>query len=298
MNGEDKMLLEVAQSVANEGFDWVLSQGFEWYREWIVPCTKKINAISSNEKMKTDFWTEIGDLYDMLDVPRHSLKAYEHAIKLDPSYKYPQQEYLDLLYQIGEFEKGFQFNKDYLAESSDEALKVHQQKKKEGRSYMEDSRTWHAREYLLDGRYDDVIALLEEEKNSDSLLLMAATYSALGEEDKALDYWRKLLDKKTKIELSNIDWFYLSSKLYTNPEFWTIIRDLSPKLKGTFEQFTSLINTKGKVMQGAKMRDTIANFHIARLNRDVPTLLSMYNAYPDWKELREVIGELQAPGEG
>ena len=298
MNGEDKMLVEIAQTVADEGFDWILAQGFEWYNEWMVPCIQKINSLTDDYKLKSDFWTEIGDLYDMLDTPKHSLEAYHNAISADRSYMYPKQEYVDLLYQIGETEKGFQFNKDYLAESSEEALKIHHNKKKEGRSYSEDDRTWHAREYLLDGRYHDVIALLEEKKGSASSLIMAAAYNALGQEDKALEYWKKLLEKKGKIELSHIDWFYLSTKLYTNPNFWVTIKELSPKLKGTFEQFTSLINTKGKVMQGAKMRDAIASFHIARLNRDVPTLLSMYNLYPDWKELREVIGELQAPGEG
>ncbi len=298
MSGEDKMLVEIAQTVADEGFDWILSQGFEWYREWMVPCIQEINRLTDSHKLKSDFWTEIGDFYDMLDVPKHSIEAYDEAIKADRTYNYPKQEYVDLLYQIGESQKGFLFNKVELAESSEEAMKFHQNKKKEGRTYMENDRVWHAREYLIDGRYNDVIALLEEKKGSSSCLIMAAAYSGMGEEDKALDCWTKLLKKKGKIELTHIDWFFLSTKLYTNPKFWSVIRELSPKLKGTFEQFTSLINTKGKVMQGTKMRDVIAGFHIARLNQDVSSLLSMYNLYPDWQELREVIGELQAPGEG
>lgn len=298
MNGENKMLVEIAQTVADEGFDWILAQGFEWYWEWMHPCISKINSLTDNDKLRSDFWTEIGDFFDMLDAPMHSIDAYHRAIKIDPTYVYPKQEYVDLLYQIGETEKGFQFNKNELAEDSEMAVKEHNEKKKGGRTYMEDDRVWHAREYLLDARYEDVISLLEEKKSAKSFLIMAAAYCGLNKDDLALTYWEKLIEKKDKIELSHIDWFFLSTKLYTNPKFWIIIKELSPRLKGTFEQFTSLINTKGKVMQGAKMRDAIASFHIARLNRDVSALLSMYNMYPDWKELREVIGELQAPGEG
>ncbi|KAA3621646.1 MAG: hypothetical protein DWQ02_27295, partial [Bacteroidetes bacterium] len=86
------------------------------------------------------------------------------------------------------------------------------------------------------------------------------------------------------------------SPLWENVVFWQIQSRLIDKTKGHFPTYSSLTDKHGDTLEQEARKNAICRFHIARLEFDYKGLMKLYKEYPEWKELREAINELAAPG--
>ena len=259
---------EMMQTVVDNGFTWVREQGFEWFENTLSDVMNISAKVCRDKELLSDFWTELGDFFDILEAPRQAAIAYKKAVKYDKENAYPAEE---------------------LEKMEDEV--------NDGLTLREKAATrMECRELLAKGDAQSALKLLKDDPSKKALLLKASCYSFLGKTDKALKCWEALELKKGNIRLSQRDWFYLSSSLLENTNFWRIQSKIINRAKGHFPSHKSLTDEHGDTLQPGTRKKAICAFHIARLEFDYDALMKLYKKYPDWKELREAINELSAPG--
>jgi tetratricopeptide (TPR) repeat protein len=259
---------EMMQTVVDNGFVWVREQGVEWFEGTLRDVMNKSTKACRNKELLSDFWTEIGDFYDIMEVPSQAVAAYKKAVKYDKGNSYPEEE----------LEK--------LEEEVNDSFKL----RKKGLARME------SREFLAKSEAQNALTLIKNDDSKKALRLKASCYSVLGKHNKALMNWNTLTQKKGSIRLSQRDWFYVSSNLWDNAAFWRIQSKLITRTKGYFPSYNSLTDEHGDTLHANTRKKAICAFHIARLEFNYKSLMKLYKKYPEWKELREAMNELTAPG--
>ena len=63
---------EMMQTVVDNGFAWISDQGFEWFENTLRDVMDKSAKVCRNKELLSDFWTEIGDFFDILEAPRQA----------------------------------------------------------------------------------------------------------------------------------------------------------------------------------------------------------------------------------
>ena len=259
---------EMMQTVVDNGFAWISDQGFEWFENTLRDVMDKSAKVCRNKELLSDFWTEIGDFYDIIEAPRQASLAYKKAVNYDKDNVYPAEE----------LEK--------MEEEVNDARKL----KAKAAMRME------ARELLAKGEAKSALKLLGDAHSNKILLLKASCYAFLGKTRQALECWENLAPKKGRIRLEQRDWFYVSSQLWENVHFWKIQSRLLSKTKGYFPSYSTLTDKHGDTLEAETRKNAVCRFHIARLEFNYKGLMKLYKEYPQWKELREAINELAAPG--
>lgn len=259
---------EMMQTVVDNGFVWIREQGVEWFEGTLREVMNKSVKVCRNKELLSDFWTELGDFYDIMEVPRQAVVAYKKAVKYDKGNSYPEEELEKLEDEVND---SFKLRKKALA-------------RMEGR------------ELLAKGEARKALSLIQSENTKKTLLLKASCYSSLGKNKKSLMNWEALTQKKGAIRLSQRDWFYISSNLWENAAFWRIQSKLITRTKGYFPSYVTLTDDHGDSLHVSTRKKAICAFQIARLEFNYKSLMKLYKKYPDWKELREAMNELAAPG--
>ncbi len=259
---------EMMQAVVDNGFAWISDQGFEWFENTLRDVMDKSVKVCRNKELLSDFWTEIGDFFDIIEAPRQAALAYKKAVKFDKDNVYPAEE----------LEK--------MEEEVTDALKL------KAKAAMRAE----CRELLAKGNAKSALKLLGNAQSKKALLLKANCYAFLGKTTQALECWGALATKNGKIRLEQRDWFYVSSSLLENVLFWKTQSRLIRNSKGYFPSYKSLTDKHGDTLESQIRKNAICRFHIARLEFNYKGLMKLYKEYPEWKELREAINELAAPG--
>ncbi len=259
---------EIMQTVVDNGFVWVREQGVEWFENTLRDVMNKSAKACRNKELLSDFWTELGDFFDIIEVPRQAVIAYKKAVKYDKGNSYPEEELEKLEEEVND---SFKHRKKALAR-------------------ME------CRELLAKGKALSALKTIKNDDSKKALLIKASCFSLLGKNKKALINWTALTQKKGSIRLSQRDWFYISSNLWESPAFWRIQSKLITRTKGYFPSYSTLSDEHGDTLHSNTRKKAICAFHIARLEFNYGSLMKLYKKYPDWKELREAMNELTAPG--
>lgn len=266
---EKSFVIDTMRTLVNRGFVWLSDQGIEWFESTMREVMKVSADVCKDKDLQSDFWTAIGDFYDILEAPRQSAVAYKKAVKLDRTNEYAEEEL------------------NNMEERVNDVLKLKSEKEKAQAE---------SHELLAKGNYLKALSLIKKDNSREGLLIKAACFSAMGNSKQALRCWNRLLRGKTGFYLQQKDWFFLSSELWENPEFWKIQFKLKERTMGYFPSYESLTDEQGDIIEMEERKAIICKFHIARLEFDYNGLMELYKKHSEWKELRQAINEIAAPG--
>jgi tetratricopeptide (TPR) repeat protein len=279
---------------------------YQWFVEKYLPAVHRLEKTGARKDrflLSTCYYI-IGDVYDLIDCPKAAIKAYQKSFKLDPTHSEALREMGNMYETIGQYNKAASLLKKSLKINPTDEFAITDKKYLcSGGTplYRKKDICWHAREHLAQGKPTAALNVLRNKYTIDALRIKACAYGILDDKDAVLEQWSKIADAKELIEVTFSDWFYLIDVVRNSSEFWETISHCAKQNRftyGCWYMFDSLYNSvvlfpshrkrnsKADLKRCNKCNYLLAQYHIARIMRDLKLAGRLLKQYPKWIEIK------------
>jgi tetratricopeptide (TPR) repeat protein len=305
---EKREAIEVLEKIANEGYYQVIWEGYEWYKDQLLPALEFASQSPIiYSSLLAENWHSLGWTFYELDAPLKAIECYRKAIYYDNDHSESYRELANCMHKTGDYKGALVFVIKARSMDPDDDFAIEQQEEiensfdqREASLYGKGDLIWECGELLADEKFEEVFTKLKGRRKTDYLMLRARCYSAQKENAKFLNTLRRIHAAGNFFDWSYQDWFYLNPYVYQIKEFWEVMLDLVPLMasESVFESYQTLFDKQQGHIANQIRREVVCRFHIHRIDRNAEEILALHEDYTEWKELKEVANELMPPGMG
>jgi tetratricopeptide (TPR) repeat protein len=301
----------VIRKYSSEGVGWLENQGYTWFRAKYLAavCTLESSPNHQEKRSLSRAYYQIGDIHFFHDAPNAAIRAYRHALALDPQFSAAMRELGDMYYLIGDFGKARKYHQMCLAIDPDDpyALETvqflgHNSRVKSHHRLRNTNIYRDVNERLADGEPLAALRLLDpgRYRSVNARRHRAMAYGILGELDSVLSEWSSISQTSGKIDLSLSDFFFLPDAAWHTSSFWRtlcscvervtnfcliplgLMRDLPdpPRSKAASELSRQ---------RRARRYKIVIRYHIWRIEGAVEKLRVLQREFPSWEGLAEIV---------
>ncbi len=295
------------------GIAHVISRDYRWFKEQYLPAIERLERADMKKDRLLLGWCYymIGDIHDFNECPKAAIKAYRKSYEV-----YPHGEALremgNMHERMGYYKKAKSLLKKALQMNPDDewAKWDYEFLSMSGAPlYGKNDRNWQARELLAQDKPAAALKLLDKKRSVQALQIKACAYGMLNDTEATLEQWRRIADGKEKIEVADADWFFMTDAVWNHADFWGIIAACAKQNRfsyGIWWMLDSLYNTvvpfpahrrrnsKADLKRCNKRDFLEAQYHIARIRRDVKLAGRLAKQYPKWKEIKALYKKLSS----
>jgi tetratricopeptide (TPR) repeat protein len=296
----------------HRGIAYVISRGHCWFKEKYLPAIHRLEeaGLKKDRFLLSNCYYMIGDVHDFNNCPKTAIKAYKKSFEVEPSNSAALRE-MGIMYEtIGCYKKAASLLKKAIQINPHDELAVSDYKYRcsEGPPlYRKGDVCWQAREYLAQDKPKSVLKLLEKRHFIPALQIKACACGILNDTNAILEQWSKIADAKETIEVTYADWFYMPDAIPNSSKFWEKIAHCAKQNRFTYSIWPTLDSLYGIVVPFPSRRKRItkadlkrcnkcsfllAQYHIARINRDLKLAGKLHRQYPKWPEIEKLFNKL------
>jgi len=295
------------------GIAWVISRDYRWFKEKYLPAIHRLEeaGLKKDRYLLSDCYYMIGDVHDFNNCPKAAIKAYKKSFALDPTHSEALREMGCLYENMGQYQKAASLLKKAIQINPNDEWAIMDYEyalDSEGTPlYQKKDIYWQAREYLAVDKPKSALKLLDKKRSIPALLIKAQAYGILDDTNAAITQWYKIRCSKSMIELAYADWFYMTDAVWDNFAFWEVIASCAKENRfshGVWPISDSLwnkvipspknrnTNSKADIVRCNKRHSLLAQYHIARINRDCELAQKLLKRYPKWLEIEKLCKKL------
>ena len=303
----------------SRGIAWIHSRGYRWFMDRYLPAVSRVEkaGFKKDQLLLTVSYYWIGDVHDFNGCPLAAIKAYKRSFEIWDLHSEALRELGGMYEDIGQYKnavsalkKSVKMNPadknavgDY--EGALESLKYG------GTSlYEKGDICWQGRECLAKNKPKAALRLLKNRRSIPARQVMACAYGQLGDVEGVVDQWNRIGRGKGEIDVDRIDWFYIGDVLEDNAELCEILarcaRDNRFMHLSIWSTFSSLYETvvpfpaRRRMMYSKADRQRcnkriflMTQYNIARIRRDRVLAQKIFDRYPNWVEMGELLEKLK-----
>lgn len=285
----------VVRESLDEGLEWLLNEGHETVSGRYLPALQVVDGsarTAADKKLAARGWYLLGELRQLLDAPRASIRAYEHCLRHAPGSPEPWAE-------IGRMHTA-------LGRSRDAAHAVSEAKRLapghvdelddmmfwEEARYREGSPVLEAAEALAEGDGERALSLLGGRATVDVRRWRACAHGVRGDLDALTDEWRAITRGRGGVFIGYADWYYLPVAVWGRADFWEALQALGDRLdeEAIFPIDGALSRARG--LSEAQKGHLTFTRRAAEARRDREALADLIRARPRWTEAKESLAEM------
>lgn len=286
---------DIVRTSLDEGLEWLLNEGYEAVTSVYLPALLTVDGgarTAADKKLAARGWYMLGELRQLLDAPRASIRAYEQCLRQAPGSPEPWAE-------IGRMHTA-------LGRSRDAAHAVNEAKRLapghvdelddmmfwEEARYREGSPVLEAAEALIEGDGERALSLLGGRATVDVRRWRACAHGVCGDLDAITNEWQAISRGRGAVTIGYADWYYLPAAVWGNASFWEALQALGDRLdeEAVFPIDGALSRARG-LTEAQKGHLTFAR-RAAEARRDRDALVELLRARPRWTEVKESLAEL------
>lgn len=294
------------------GIAWVISRGYRWFKEKYLPAIHRLEKADFKKDRYLLGWCYymIGDVHDFNRCPKAAIRAYKTSISLDSNNAAALRE-MGIMYEtIGQYKKAASLLKKAIQIDPEDGFAIADLEClcSEGPPlYDKEDVYWQAREYLAQDNPKSALKLLANKRNIPARHIRACAYAVLNDKDAVIEQWNKISRVKNKIEVTFSDWFYMTDAVWDNSVFWEIVASCAkedrfaygvwPISNDVYEYVVRFPkrrkrNSVADLSRCNKCNYLLAQYHIARINRDLKLAQQLFHKYPQWMEIEKLYYKL------
>ncbi len=294
------------------GISGVIARDCFWLKENYLPavaCLEKANFKKDKFLLGWSYYM-IGDVHDFTHCPKAAIKAYRKSFEFDPLNAPAMREIGGCYYYMGQNKKAATVLKKALQiDPDDKYAAVDYQIAIEDPCealYKKGDICWQAREFIAQDKPESAIKLLKGKRSIEAYKTMSRAHSVLEQGSEAVEQWQKIAKLTSKIEMTYADWFYMTDTVWNSVDFWQAITVCSKQNRFKYSMWPensitdhivdNVVNrkfySKADLKRCNKNYFLIAQYHIARISKDVKLISKLLKQYPNWKEVRKLHNKL------
>ena len=295
------------------GIAHVISRNYFWFKGKYLTAIYRLEdaCLKKDRPLLSWCYYMIGDVHDFNNCPKAAIRAYNKSFALDSTNAASLREMGNMYEIIGQYQKAASLLKKAVQIDPDDeyAISDYEDAVNFGGIplYQNNDIIWQAREYLAQDKPKLVIKLLSKKRSTPARQGTACAYGVLDDTNAALEQWRKIANAKETFEMSYSDWFYMTDTVWNSAELWEIVAQcakqnrfeysvwqMSDSLWNKVIQFPSKRkrNSKADLRRCNKLGFLLAQYHIARINRDLKLASKLFKRYPKWLEIETLCKKL------
>ncbi|MEN6308808.1 MAG: tetratricopeptide repeat protein [Anaerohalosphaeraceae bacterium] len=295
------------------GIAHVISRDYRWFKEQYLPAIERLERAGMKKDRLLLGWCYymIGDVHDFNQCPKAAIKAYRKSYEVYPNGE-ALREMGNMYERMGYYKKAKSLLKKALQiDAKDElAIMYYNDIDTSGTSlFSKNDQNWQARELLAQDNPAGALKLLDKKRSVQAMQIKACAYGILNDTEAALEQWRRIAGGKEKIEVAYADWFFMTDAVWNHAKFWEKIAICARQNRfayGIWYMFDSLYdtgvifpakqrrNSKADLMRCNECNYLEAQYHIARIRRDVKLAGRLAKQYPKWKEIKALYRKLSS----
>ena len=294
------------------GIAHVISRDYRWFQDEYLPAVKQLEkaGLKKDRFLLSDCYYMISDIHDFNACPKTAIQAYRKSFELDPENAPALREIGSMYERMGYYKKAASALKKSLQidPNDDFALSDYEVLDTSGTPlYQKNDICWQAREYLAQNEPKSALKLLSKKRSIPARQITACAYGVLDDTDAALEQWSRIASAKGIIEMGFADWFYMTDPVWNHAAFWESIAQCAKQDRFTYGIWPIFDNLYDKVIPFPKHRKRnskadlkrcnkcnylLAQYHIARINRNLKLAQKLLRQYPNWKEIEKLCKKL------
>jgi tetratricopeptide (TPR) repeat protein len=297
----------------SRGIAFVISRGYRWLKDKYLPAVCRLEKAGYNKDrfLLSDCYYMIGDIHDFNECPKAAIKAYQESFDWCPQNASALREIGTMYERMGHYKKASSILMQSFQIDPDDEWVISEYKDTLDAGgvplYRKEDICWQARECLAKDRPNSALKLLIKKKTVPARQIMACAYGMLDDTNAAIEQWRKIAKVKDFIEIRYADWFYMADAVWNHAAFWEAIEKCSKENRFTYGIWYCCDSLWEKVIpfpahrkRGSKLdlkrcnkrSFLLAQYHIARINRDSKLACKLFKQYPDWTDVEALCRKL------
>lgn len=218
---------KIVRLAVQEGAN-VTCKGHVWIDHELISAVNAIMSSAGGKRLASDGCYVIGDVYDVIGVPRIAAKWYHAAIQIDPLHWEARREYGNRLVDLGDAEAGItqlrrslKISKDHITVERDITLAVSMRLNNTMSSH--ERRLRSARLNIAQGRVSTAIRLLRSMPASvESLLHLTRAHAKVGDYMSYYATWERIKEHRSITITTPADWYYVTWNLSDMPALMSL----------------------------------------------------------------------------
>lgn len=283
-----------------------VDRGNHWISRRLLPALRRqrVNPWSNSEDQSevAIAWMVVGDVYSVIDAPRHAIAAFREAADLDSDqYVQAQLEIAnEYAAKLGQRQRAAEIldrvqtirTRDALDEQERITWNWVQDELDDPQELAPRLSTFS--DHLVAGEYAEAESLaLGQTNRVKRQFLMARLAGAQGDADGVFRIWQTILQAEPEADLCGEDWFFAPKELVENPELWRFLvrhhKKIAPAHTSLYrfpDDLTRLIPHQMRVSDEAKrliwQRRVLlwSRYHLARLTGNAQLANLLAAEYP------------------
>lgn len=271
---------------------------YVWLFEKYLPILEKAKGrihTKEGERILSESFYFLGDVYDFIDAPISSLKAYEACLRYNEDNPCAYRELGNKYVQLGNFKKGtYLLELAFLLNPSDTFVNsdidsAYEDWRDDIILYSEDNLGWRIIEYLLSKNVKKAKSLIKKLDIKIKWRFEAYLFSVENNIENYLKSWESIIVHDFSIELTYADFFFIPDVAWNDRRLWESILLLGERVgPGVFPTPASL-SLSSRIKNAQDLVRTFCCFQIARIDRNVSRLKQLQKDFPEWLELNDYI---------